>query len=575
MRAISGLVGAVAFIAAAGCGQSSQEPERPAESGRSADASAGAVDMAEAPTVSSPNAGSLARRIARLASDEFEGRAPATPGGEKARAYIAEEFARIGLEPVGSSYFHPVPLVESTLDPDASYFSFATAAGEARADYKKDIVYWTKRATAETAFAGAEVVFVGYGIVAPEFGWNDYNGVDAEGKVVVMLVNDPGYATGDPSLFSGKAMTYYGRWTYKFEEAARQGAAAALIIHDTAPAAYGWNVVETSWTGPQIDLMRSDDGASRVKAEGWLSNDKARALLGSAGLNFDELVVAAKTRGFRPVTVPGLSASAKIVNKITRSEDANVIGVLRGREAPDEFVLYTAHWDHLGSDSVPGAEDHVYNGAVDNATGVAAILEIAERFASAPQRPRRSVMFAAVTAEESGLLGSAYMAENPPVELKRIAAGVNIDGMVPTPAVRDVIVIGAGASDLEDVLKIAADKKGLYIRPDPEPEKGYFYRSDHVSFAKKGVPMLYADSGFDLVAGGEEAGRALLEDYVANRYHQASDEYDPSWNLEAAGQIIDILHEVGATVANSSDWPNWREGNEFRSIRDADRAQVE
>ncbi|MEQ1929089.1 MAG: M28 family metallopeptidase [Parvularculaceae bacterium] len=524
---------------------------------------------AAAPPITSEG---LKAHIKMLSSDEFAGRAPASPGGEKARRYIASEFERLGLEPIGASYFQEVPLVESNVVPDQSFFKLQGADGLSDLKYKTDIVYWTKQVAEGVAFEKSDVVFVGYGIVAPEYQWNDYAGVDVKGKTVVILINDPGYATGNPELFTGKAMTYYGRWTYKYEEAARQGAAAALIVHDTGPAAYGWNVVESSWSGPQIDLKRADDGASRVKVEAWISNDAAKKLLTRANLNYDALLEAAKTRGFTAVPLTGVTASAKVTNAIRRSADANVVGVLPGAEAPHEYVLYTAHWDHLGDDPAAGGEDHIFNGAVDNATGVAAILEIAEKFAAGP-RPRRSIMFAAVTGEESGLLGSAYMAESPPVPLKDIVAGVNIDGMLPTPKARDVIVVGAGKSELEDILKKKTDARGLYIRPDTEPEKGYFYRSDHISFAKKGVPMLYADSGYDLVDGGETAGRALLDAYTAERYHQPSDEYDESWDLSAMADTVDMLQEVGAEIATSDKWPTWRDGDEFRAIRDASRAE--
>ncbi len=512
----------------------------------------------------------LARHIEILASDEFEGRAPTTPGGEKTRNYIAAEYQRIGLEPVNGSYFQEAEMVETTVDPETSFLRIDVNGETREIAYKTEAVFATKRVKPEVAFAASDMVFVGYGAVAPEYQWNDYEGLDVKGKTVVILVNDPGYATQDPSLFTGNAMTYYGRWTYKFEEAARQGAAAALIIHDTAPASYGWNVVEGSWTGPQIDLKRADDGMSRVALEGWITKDVAQSLLSAAGLDLAQLMEAAKTAGFKPVPMQGLKASAKIVQSIRRSSDANVIGVLKGSEAPDEYVLYMAHWDHLGVN--PGAEgdDKIYNGAVDNATGVASILEIAEKFA-AGERPRRSILVAAVTAEESGLLGSAYMAENPPVPLKNIVGGVNIDGVPPSPPAKDIIVIGFGASDLEDTLKEIAETNDRYLRPDAEPEKGYFYRSDHINFAKKGVPMLYADAGIDLVSGGEAAGRAAGDDYTAKRYHQPSDEYSPDWDLTGMAQSMNILHDVGERLANSDDWPNWREGNEFRAIRDADR----
>ncbi len=512
----------------------------------------------------------LAKHIATLSSDEFEGRAPTTPGGEKTRAYIAGELQRLGFEPVNGSYFQNAEMVETTVDPATSYLRIDVKGETRDLAYKKDAVFATKRVKSEVAFDASDMVFVGYGVVAPEYQWNDYEGIDVKGKTVVILVNDPGFLTKDDTLFSGQAMTYYGRWTYKFEEAARQGAAGALIVHDTVPAAYGWNVVEGSWSGPQIDLKRGDDGMSRVALEGWVQKEVAKSLLAASGLDLDALTAAANQRGFKPVAMTGLKASAKITQTIKRSSDANVLGVLKGASAPDEYVLYMAHWDHLGLNPSDEGEDKIYNGAVDNATGVAGILEIAEKFA-AGERPRRSILFAAVTAEESGLLGSAYMAENPPVPLKNIAAGINIDGVLPLPPTKDMVVIGSGASELEDILNDVASAKGKYLRPDAEPEKGYFYRSDHINFAKKGVPMLYADGGFDLVDGGEAKGKAAGDDYTANRYHQPTDEYSADWDLSGMAQSMNILHEVGARVANSDSWPNWREGNEFRAARDAAR----
>ncbi|MFN3960343.1 MAG: M28 family metallopeptidase [Parvularculaceae bacterium] len=513
----------------------------------------------------------LKRHIRTLSSDAFEGRAPTTPGGAKTRDYIAGEFKRLGLEPVGGSYFHDVPMVESTLDPAQSFLRIDVNGAVRDLAYRTDAVFATKRALPEVSFDASEMVFVGYGVVAPEHQWNDYAGVDVKGKTVVILVNDPGFLTQDETLFGGKAMTYYGRWTYKYEEAARQGAAAALIVHDTVPAAYGWNVVEGSWSGPQIDLQRADNGASRVALEGWITKETAASLFAAAGLDLEAQMLAANKRGFKAVPMTGLKASAKITQAIKRSSDANVLGVLKGAEAPEEYVVYMGHWDHLGMDPTQKGDDKIFNGAVDNATGVAGILEIARKFASGP-RPRRSVIFAAVTAEESGLLGSAYLAENPPVPLKDIAAGINIDGVLPAPPAKDIIVVGYGASELEDILKKHAAAAGKYLRADPEPEKGYFYRSDHISFAKKGVPMLYADAGSDLVEGGEAAGKAIGDDYTANRYHQPSDEFEESWDLAGMVQSMEILHAVGAEVANSSDWPTWRAGNEFRAIRDTSRA---
>jgi Zn-dependent M28 family amino/carboxypeptidase len=533
----------------------------------------GSAPAVAAPAIASPEitADDLKRHIRTLSADEFEGRAPTTPGGEKTRAYIAAEYKRLGFEPVGDSYFNDVPMVESTLDPANSFLKIDVNGETRDLAYKMDAVFGSKRAEPEVAFEGSDMVFIGYGVVAPEHQWNDYEGVDVKGKTVVILVNDPGFLTNDETLFGGKAMTYYGRWTYKYEEAARQGAAAALIVHDTVPAAYGWNVVEGSWSGPQIDLQRADNGASRAALEGWITKETAASLLSAAGLNLDELTAAANKRGFKPVAMTGLKASAKITQGIKRSSDANVVGVLKGTEAPEEYVLYMGHWDHLGVDPSQAGEDKIFNGAVDNATGIAGILEIAEKFAAGP-RPRRSILLAAVTAEESGLLGSAYMAENPPAPLNSIVGGVNIDGVLPAPPAKDIVVIGAGASALEDILEKHAGAAGKYLRPDPDSEKGYFYRSDHISLAKKGVPMLYADAGSDLIEGGEEAGKKLADDYTAVRYHQPADEFSEDWDLSGMVQSMNILHAVGAEIAGGSEWPNWREGNEFRAIRDASRA---
>lgn len=513
----------------------------------------------------------LRKRIETLASDEFGGRAPATSGGEKTRQYLIDEMQKIGLKPGnGESYEQSVPLVELTADPNRSEFSInGTQLG-----YGNEIVFWTKRIEENVSFSDSELIFVGYGIVAPEFGWNDYEGIDVKGKTVVTLVNDPGYATQDPELFNGSSMTYYGRWTYKFEEAARQGAAAAIIIHQTEPASYGWGVIEGSWTGPQLDLKRIDGGANRVSMEAWLHENVARSLFSDAGLDFDAQLTAAATPEFSATPMSGLIASGTITSNIRQNESANVAGVLPGTKRPDEYVLYMAHWDHLGRNFL-AASDSISNGAVDNATGTAGILSIAEAFAANETPPERSVLFLAVTAEESGLLGSAYFAEDPFVPLANIVGGVNIDALLPTPPVRDLIVIGNGASELEDLLQASAEKRELHLSPDSSPQSGFFYRSDHISLAKTGVPMLYAKNGLDLIDGGLEAGKAIAADYRANRYHKPSDEYEQGWDMRAVVQTFEILYEVGAAMAYTNDWPNWYEGNEFRAIRDQQRAEAE
>jgi Zn-dependent M28 family amino/carboxypeptidase len=511
-------------------------------------------------------------RISTLADDAFEGRAPATPGGIAASQWLADEMARIGLEPGhGDSYFQPVPLLEVTLDEANSSFDIAHNGEPLGLSMSEDTVYWTKRSAEEVSIADSELVFVGYGVVAPEYGWNDYEGIDVEGKTVVMLVNDPGYANPDAGIFNGNAMTYYGRWTYKYEEAARQGAAGVIVIHQTAPASYGWNVVSGSWTGSQLDLAREPGEGTFAAVESWVTEETARRLFGLSGLDFDALTAAAAEPGFEAVPMEGLTASGTLRNTTRTMESRNVVGVVPGTARPDEYIIYTAHWDHIGIRDVPDGEDGLYNGAVDNATGTAAILEIGEHFVADP--PERSVMILAVTAEESGLLGSAYYGENPIVPFERTVGGINIDAMLPTGRSRDVIVVGHGASELEDVLTAAAGEQDRYIVPDPTPEAGYFYRSDHISLAKHGVPMLYADGGEDLREGGTEAGRAAAEDYRANRYHGPEDEYSEDWEMSGIVENTELFYEVGARLANSTDWPNWYDGNEFRALRDAQRGE--
>lgn len=555
---------AVATATLSACGQSEQATQPAPVS----DTASEKQELVLAPI----DQNALRARIATLSGDDFEGRAPATPGGEKTRAWLAAEMESIGLEPGnGDSFEQNVPLVELTLQPDASNLTI----GGQQIAYGSEGVYWTKRVVEDVAFDDSEVVFVGYGVVAPEYGWDDYAGVDVTGKTVVMLVNDPGYATEDPDLFNGPSMTYYGRWTYKYEEAARQGAAAALVVHQTAPAAYGWGVVEGSWTGAQLDLERPDGGAGRVPMEGWLQEEIARDLFAKAGMDFDEAAELAKTKGFTAQPMNGLTASGAIKNTIRRNNSANIVGVIPGAETPDEFVLYMAHWDHLGVNSSIADGDAISNGAIDNATGTAGIINIAEAFMNSNHPPKRSIMFLAVTAEESGLLGSAYFGEDPLVPLANIVGGVNMDAMIPKPPTKDLVVIGYGASELEDLTKVAADQRGMYLRPDANPEKGFFYRSDHISLAKKGVPMLYAKSGIDLVDGGEEAGRQYSENYVENLYHKPSDEYSEDWNLDGMTESMTILLEVGAEMAYSDIWPNWYEGNEFRALRDVQRGASE
>ena len=504
-----------------------------------------------------------------LSSDDMQGRNPGTEGGQLAKNYISNKFSETNLKTFGNSYFHEVPAVSSNVL-DSSFFTISFRDKDRKLNYGSEVVFWSKRNLKNQRINSSDLVFVGYGIVAPEYNWNDYEGIDVTGKTVVMLINDPGFDTRRLNLFNGRSMTYYGRWTYKFEEAAKQGATAAIIIHEEEAAAYPWSVVENSWTGPQLDLQRKDLGMSRTILESWINIDVANEILTFTGFNYDSLKEFALDKSFQAFEMKGLSLTSKINSDISYFSSHNLVGYKKGSSKPDEYLIFMAHWDHLGvNEELPG--DKIFNGAADNATGVAAVIELARLFDSV--QTERSIIFTALTLEESGLLGSAYLAENPPVDLANVVAGFNFDRILPTGKTNDMAVIGYGASELEDLLEIELEKQGRYINPDPNPEKGYFYRSDHISFAKKGVPVLYADDGFDLEVGGIEKGFNEIYDYTNYRYHGVEDEYDPSWNLEGFEQTISTIFNISVNLSNSDDWPNWYEGNEFRAIRDAQQAQ--
>ncbi|WP_337847951.1 M28 family metallopeptidase [Sphingomonas sp.] len=507
-----------------------------------------------------------------LSSDAFEGRAPGTPGEAKTLAYLVEQFQKAGLQPGNNgSWFQDVPLVAITAQ-NVSPLSFTGGTQPMSLKYGPEFVAGTYRVTPSIAVKDSPVVFVGYGINAPERGWNDYAGVDVKGKTVVILVNDPDWETaGLQGDFGGQAMTYYGRWTYKFEEAARQGAAAALIVHDTQPAAYGWNVVQSSWTGEQQVADAANGHSDQTAANGWIQLDKAKALFASAGQDFDTLSAAAKVKGFKAVPLGDVKASVSFDNVIRKHASKNVIGILPGAKRPDEYVLYTAHWDHLGRCEAAPDGDDICNGAVDNATGTAALIAIAKANAAAGA-PDRSLVFLAVTAEESGLLGSKYYGDNPVYPLAKTVGGVNIDAMNLTPPARNVIVMGMGKSQLDDYLKAALAKQGRMANAEPTPEKGFYYRSDHFMLAKHGVPMLYFDAGDDLVEGGRDAGRAAAADYEKTKYHGPKDEFDPNWNWAGAEKDLQVYYAVGRMLAMTAAWPNWVEGDEFRAARDKSRA---
>jgi len=503
-----------------------------------------------------------------ISSDEFEGRAPSSPGEEKTVNFLNNEFQKTGLEPGnGSSFFQDVPLVAITASPDAK-LRIAGKGKTVSFSYGVDYMAWTKRVVGRSSIAKSDMVFVGYGTVAPEYDWNDYAGIDVHGKTVVMLVNDPGFATQDSLLFHGNAMTYYGRWTYKFEEAARQGAVGALIIHETEPASYPWAVVTGSWSGKQFALVSDDNNMSRCAIEGWLTLETAQKLFKKAGLDLDKLKESAEKPGFKAVPF-GLKASLTLENDIEHSNSRNVLAKMVGSERPEEVIIYTAHWDHFGK--APDMEgDNIFNGAFDNATGTASLLELAEAFMSLKQRPPRSIVFLAVTAEEQGLLGSSYYATHPVFPTNKTVAAINIDGLNVFGKMNDITIIGYGNSELDDYVTAAARHQNRTVRPDPEPQKGSFYRSDHFNFAKRGIPALYTDNGIDDVDHGPEWTLEQMAKYTEERYHKPADEFDPNWDLTGAVDDMRLLFEVGYRLANETGFPNWREGNEFKALRDSD-----
>jgi Zn-dependent M28 family amino/carboxypeptidase len=498
-----------------------------------------------------------------LSLDAFEGRAPGTPGEDKTLAYLVEQFRRAGLEPGNhGSWFQDVPLVEIT----ASNHEPLTIAGKTYA-IGQDWVGVSYREVPRIDLDASEIVFVGYGVNAPEKGWNDYAGIDMRGKTALILVNDPDWQQESlEGTFNGRAMTYYGRWTYKFEEAARQGAAAALIVHDTFPASYGWGTVESSWTGPQAYARRTDGGASQTLVNGWVQKPVAEAIAQAAGKDLAQLVAAAGRPGFRPVPL-GVTASTGFDNAIRRFESKNVIGVLPGSERPGEYVLHSAHWDHLGRCTANAQGDDICNGAIDNATGSAALVALAEAHAKAGPAAR-TLVFLAVTAEESGLLGSEYYGANPVFPLAQTVGGLNMDALSLAGPARDVTVVGGGKSELDGYLVDALAAVGRTQTPDSSPQAGYYYRSDHFSLAKRGVPMFYIDSGQDLVSGGRAAGAAWEAAYRERAYHLPDDEYDPSWNWAGVVEDLALFYRLGRTLADADAWPNWYPQDEFRRIRD-------
>lgn len=504
-----------------------------------------------------------------LSSDAYAGRAPTSPEEAKTIKYIADRMAKAGLKPGNNgSWYQDVPMVEIGANPTPMTFTVDGKPPVSLA-YKNDMVVGTLRVVPKIAITSSDVVFVGYGINAPQLGWNDYAGIDVKGKTVLILINDPDWEMKTlEGTFGGRAMTYYGRWTYKYEEAARQGAATAIIIHDTEPAAYPFDVVVSSWAKPRLNLDAADNHMGESAAIGWMTGPAAARVFAQAGQDFALLRAAAKARGFAAVPL-GSTMTVSMDNTIKRQMSKNVVGILPGKTLPKDYVLYSAHWDHLGR-CLPVKGDGICNGAVDNASGTAGLIAMAEMNGKAGAAARSQV-FLAVTAEESGLLGSQYYAEHPVYPLAQTVGGINMDGLNVEGATRNVKVIGPGLSDLDGYVARWAKAGNRVIAPDPDAEKGYYYRSDHFSLAKLGVPMLYAESGDDLVAGGVAAGRAAADDYTANRYHKPQDEYDPKWNWDGAVQDLTMYYGIGRELADGTAWPNWSPTAEFRAVRDKSR----
>ena len=555
------------LVVAAAC--SRQSATEPGSSSASAPAATPITRMPQF------EAARMLEHIKVLSSDDFEGRAPGSKGEELTVTYLEDEFKKIGLGPgnTDGTFIQALPLVGIT---GANTMPLTVTGGGRKTAFRwrDDVVAWTRRVADTASIGNSELIFAGYGVTAPEFMWDDFKDVDVRGKTIIVLVNDPQVPDpSDPSkldatLFNGTAMTYYGRWTYKFEEGARRGAAGILIVHEAGPAGYPFSVVQGN-LGERFDLVTPDRNMGQAAIEGWLSLDATKKLLAQAGQDFDALKKQALTRDFRPVPL-NLQASLGIRNAMRTIQSKNVVAKLEGSDERlrDEYVVYTAHWDHLGrGDAVDG--DDIYNGALDNASGVAQLLEIARGFTTVEPRPKRSILFLMVGAEEQGLLGSQHYGERPIYPLARTLAAINIDGVNQWGRTKDITVIGMGASDLDDYLRDAAGEQGRVLRPDPESEKGFYYRSDHFNFAKQGVPALYTDTGIDFVGRPPEYSQQKRDEYTNKDYHAPSDEIKADWDLAGAGEDAQLLFVVGYRVANAGKFPEWKPGNEFKARREA------
>ena len=560
MKGLNALL--IAALAAAGAPACSSEPKAPPQSTAPQHTAVGQL-----PTI---DMDALVAHTKTLSSDAYEGRAPGTKGEELSVAYIADQLQKAGLKPgnTDGTYFQKVPLVGITPTPTSLVYRKGDRFQALR--WKDDIVAWTKHVADMASIERSELIFVGYGVVAPEYKWDDFKGVDVKGKTIVMLVNDPPVPDPanpselDPKTFGGKAMTYYGRWTYKYEIAAQKGAAGALIVHETGPAGYGFNVVQGK-TGEQFDLVTPDKNMSRAAIEGWITLDSAKTLLKLAGKDFDDLKKQAATREFKPVPL-GITASMQIRNKLRTIDSRNVLGRLEGSDPKlkDESVVYTAHWDHFGRTA-----EGIFHGAEDDALGCAALIEVARAFGKLPSPPRRSILFLAVTAEEQGLLGSQYYTVQPAYPLAKTVADINLDSWNVHGRTKDLTLVGFGASDLDDYARDAAGEQGRVVHGDAEPEKGFYYRSDHFNFAKEGVPALDPDAGVDYIGKPPEYGKQIRDEWTSTRYHTPKDVVLPDWDLSGAREDLAALFAVGYRVAQADKIPEWKPGNEFRAKREA------
>ncbi|MFN3665782.1 MAG: M28 family metallopeptidase [Sediminibacterium sp.] len=513
------------------------------------------------------NADSVKQHVSILASDSFMGRKPFTEGETLTVDYLKNQFKRAGLETGnGDSYVQEVPMV-SLLAKATPSMEVQSTKGKFNLKAFDDYIIWTDKADSIETLDKSELVFAGYGVVAPEYNWNDYEGLDVKGKVVMVMVNDPGFWVGDTTLFKGKAMTYYGRWTYKFEEAARQGAKGCLIIHNTAAASYPFSVQQNSFNTSRLRLDTRGLDVKNCDVIGWVTETTANKLFTAAGFD-STLLVKANKPGFKAVPLD-LKLSTSMTVQATYKKSYNVIGKITGTKRPDEVIIYTAHWDHLGIGRPDATGDSIYNGALDNASGTAGLLELVRVFKSLKTPPERTIVFLAVTAEEQGLLGSAYYAENPIYPVTKTVANINMDGLNRFEATRDIVIVGEGQSDLEDYLKEAVEKTGGYISYDSHPEAGYYYRSDHFNFAKVGIPALYVSTGVDVINKGKAFGQKLEDDYTEKNYHQPSDSYDPTtWTMNGAINDLKWLFQVGKKLAFEKTMPKWKNGSEFKAKRE-------